>query len=78
MKGSVFGTFGGLAEGALISWFRENVFITCRAGDGNDIALFTENGAPPAPVPLPTSLPLFLAALVSLWGLRGSHSASKE
>ncbi|MDW4500562.1 VPLPA-CTERM sorting domain-containing protein [Sulfitobacter sp. D35] len=63
--GGVLGQFAGLGEGALIEGFSEDVFITYKAGDGNDIALFTSDG-PPAHVPLPASVPVLLTGLGAL------------
>jgi hypothetical protein len=76
VQGSLFGEFGGLGEGALISGLSREVFITYAGGDGNDIALYTEGGLAPAPVPLPASIPAFLAALGGLAALRRKTAAA--
>lgn len=62
VEGSLFGEFDGLGEGDLVGNFGSDVFITYTAGDGNDIAFFTE-GTAVAPVPLPAGLPLLLTGL---------------
>lgn len=38
--GTLVGTFDGLAEGALVGNFGKDLFITYKAGDGNDIGLY--------------------------------------
>ncbi len=62
VEGDLFGTFAGLDEGARVGTFGTDVFITYMAGDGNDIALFTE-GTATTPVPLPASALLLLGGL---------------
>ena len=58
--GLLAGRFDGLDEGALLGTFGGvDLLLTYRAGDGNDIALFTA----PAPVPLPAALPMLIAGL---------------
>ena len=69
VEGSLFGEFDGLGEGDLVGNFGSDVFITYAAGDGNDIAFFTE-GTAVAPVPLPAGLPLLLTGLGGVFLLR--------
>ncbi|PWR02039.1 hypothetical protein DKT77_13630 [Meridianimarinicoccus roseus] len=76
VQGSLFGEFGGLGEGARISGLSRDVFITDADGNGNDIALYTEGGLAPAHVPLPASIPAFLAALGGLAALRRKTAAA--
>ncbi|OAI10161.1 hypothetical protein A1507_22025 [Methylomonas koyamae] len=63
VDGILNGTFLNLAEGALVGNFGTDVFITYRAGDGNDIALYT------APVPVPPAFWLMTSSLLGLVSL---------
>ncbi len=67
--GNLSGTFAGLDEGGLVEGFGTELFITYAAGDGNDIALFTE-GYELAPIPLPATGLLLGGALAGLGALR--------
>lgn len=44
IAGGQSGSFAGLAEGALVGTFGQDLFITYTAGDGNDVALYTLGG----------------------------------
>ena len=75
VDGDVFGGvlsdgFVGLSEGSLIAGFQEDLFITYRAGDGNDIALYTTDEPKPPSVPLPASIPALLSGMGALAALR--------
>ena len=65
VDGEVTGTYRGLVEGALVGKFdsiygpgiQENLYITYKAGDGNDIGLYTTNSSL-APSPSPDQEPV--------------------
>ena len=64
VDGDRFGEFAGLTEGDLVGQFGDHaLFITYKAGDGNDVALFTA-------VPEPTALPLMALILSFGWRRR--------
>ena len=68
VDGEVTGTYSGLVEGALVDKFdsiygpgiQQNLYITYKAGDGNDIGLYTTNSSL-APSPSPDQEPVIPA-----------------
>lgn len=60
VDGNLIGNFVGLNEGSRVGNFGQDLFITYKAGDGNDIALFT------SPVPNPAMIWLFSWGLMTL------------
>ncbi|MBS0588437.1 MAG: hypothetical protein JSS37_10920 [Proteobacteria bacterium] len=60
IDGNLIGHFVGLNEGGRVGNFGQDLFITYKAGDGNDIALYT------SPVPNPAMIWLFSFGLITL------------